>query len=83
MKKSCKFLWSNECEEGFKKIIFLLTHPPVLAFPDLERKFHLTTDASKIGLGAVLSQYNDRGDEKVVGYASRLLIQAEKNYSAT
>ena len=83
LKKSCKFLWSMECEEGFKEIIYLLTHPPVLAFPDLERKFHLTTDASKIGLGAVLSQYDDRGDEKVVGYASRLLNQAEKNYSAT
>ena len=61
----------------------MLINPPILAFPDLNREFCLTTDASCSGLGAVLSQVMDDGEEKVIAYASRTLSDAEKNYSAT
>ncbi len=83
LKKGVKFEWSNECQECFNKVIGLLINPPILAFPDLNREFCLTTDASCSGLGAVLSQVMDDGEEKVIAYASRTLSDAEKNYSAT
>lgn len=81
--KDVKFLWSMECENAFRNIINCLLNPPILAFPDYSKRFKLTTDASNIGLGAVLSQNDENGDEKVVAYASRTLQCAEKNYSTT
>jgi hypothetical protein len=83
LKKGTKFIWSIECQESFEKIKEMLINPPILSFPDLNREFCLTTDASTSGLGAVLSQVMEDGIERVIGYASRSLSDAERNYSAT
>lgn len=50
-----------------------------MAFPDFAKPFFLHTDASHEGLGALLYQEQD-GNLKVLGYASRTLTPAEKNY---
>ena len=44
--------------------------------------FILDTDASNIGIGAVLSQVQDK-EEKVIEYFSSVLSKPEKNYCAT
>ena len=54
----------------------------VLFLPTLSDVFLLQTDASGHGVGAVLSVCRD-GDELPVGYFSRKLKPAERNYSAT
>jgi hypothetical protein len=53
-------------------IKYRLVTYPVLAFPQFEHPFKLATDASDIGLGAVLFQEYG-GREHVVAYASRSL----------
>lgn len=63
----------KECFELCKE---LLTNAPILKYPDFEKPFKLTTDASNISIGGVLSQCN-----QPIGYYSRTLNSAEKNYS--
>lgn len=63
-----------------RTIIERLTHPPVLDFTDFKLPFKLHTDASSYALGAILYQRLNGVDR--VGYVSRSLNSAEKNYPA-
>ena len=73
--------WGQDQEEAFNCLKKHLTSPPVLAYPDYTQPFILHTDASGVGLGAVLCQ-EQQGQERVIAYASRGLSQSEKNYPA-
>ena len=53
---------------------------PVLAFANYTKEFFLETDASKEGLGAVLSQKQEDGWFHPVAYSSWALTTHEKNY---
>ncbi|GBG67582.1 hypothetical protein CBR_g711 [Chara braunii] len=48
--------WTEECEAGFKKLKYALTHYEVLKLPDPDKPFVVTTDTSQYGIGAVLAQ---------------------------
>ena len=54
----------------------------VLTLPNAMDKFVLYTDASGVGVGAVLSVERD-GEELPVRYFSRKLSPAEQKYSVT
>ena len=56
---------------------------PVLAYPDPNREYLLETDASRLGLGAVLSQRQSDGKYHPVAFGSRTLHGAEVNYHST
>ena len=71
--------WSNTHQQILDEMITVLQSPEVIAYPDFESPFFVTTDASNSGLGAVLYQ-KQGGIDKVIGYASRTLSEAEKNY---
>lgn len=62
--------------EAFHTCKELLTNAPVLAYPDFSKTFHVTTDASNIAIGGVLSQSN-----RPIAFYSRTLNSAERNYS--
>ncbi|BHF74595.1 hypothetical protein SprV_0501768100 [Sparganum proliferum] len=59
---------------------------PVLTFPDISDQagiFVLDTDASETAIGAVLSQRQADGTERVIQYLSRSLTKAERRYCVT
>ncbi len=66
----------------FEKIKNSISEDALLAFPDFSNRFILTTDASKIGIGAVLSQVSN-GVERPIEYFSKKHNRAQQNYCTT
>ena len=56
---------------------------PVLVFPDFKKPFLLETDASKEGLGAVLSQKQSDRQYHPIVFGSHSLTPVEKNYHSS
>lgn len=73
--------WTDKQETAFTTLKELLSSAPILAYPDYTQPFELHTDASGLGLGAVLYQEQE-GLPRVIAYASRGLTKAEQNYPA-
>ena len=72
-------VWKDHHQGALEELLAHLTSPPILGFPDYNQPYVLHTDASQEGLGAVLYQRQD-GKLRVIGYGSRSLSPAEKNY---
>lgn len=81
-KKEIKFEWTTECQKSFDELKANLTTAPLLHHFDPSKQIILVTDASDIGIGAVLQLEVD-GCEVPVGYWSRLLNKSERNYCAS
>ena len=81
-KKHKKVDWDNKCEETFLNLKESCCKPPILAYADYIKPLKLHTDASGLGLGAILYQTQEDGTERVIAYASRTLSKTEKNYPA-
>lgn len=80
--KPKKLVWSDDASHALEQIKSRLTAAPVLSNPDFTKPFIMQTDASDVGLGAVLVQ-GENDDEKVVAYWSRKLTAAERKYQTT
>jgi transposase InsO family protein len=75
------FVWGATQQVAFEQLVEACCSAPILGFADFSSPFHLHTDASLDGLGAVLYQTQD-GYDRVISYASRSLSKSEKNYPA-
>ena len=71
---------SEEALVAFEALKQACMKSPVLAFANYTKDFLLETDASKEGLGAVLSQKQEDGQFNLVAYGSQALTTHEKNY---
>ena len=71
LKKDAVFEWHQDQQEAFEALKIMLMTSPVLARPDWEKPFILQTDASALGLGAILTQKDDKGRDTVICYASK------------
>jgi len=56
LKKGSQFQWTPLTQESFQLLQQALIQAPVLAIPDFSKPFVLETDASDLGIGAVLMQ---------------------------
>ena len=72
--------WGEMQEEAFTTLKRLLVAEPVLRLPDMSKPFVFRTDASDVGIGAVLLQQHE-GKVFPVAYASKKLLPRERNYS--
>lgn len=80
LKKNVKFEWTDACQYAFENMKMKLLSPQILKFPDFSKKFILSTDASKIACGAVLTQDYDN-IEMPIAYASKAFSKCKKKTS--
>lgn len=76
------FVWTETCAASFQELKTALTSSPILGHVSREGAFILDTDASDRAIGAVLSQVQS-DKEVVLGYYSKCLSRAERNYCVT
>ena len=82
-RKSEWVLLSKDALEAFQALKQACMSSPVLAFANYMKDFLLKTDASKEGLGVVLSQKQADSCYHLVAYGSQALTAHERNYHST
>lgn len=83
IRKDTPWTFTPQNRIDFKKIKLAFCHQLSLTHPDFNKPFNIQTDASFVGLGAELFQWNDNGQRDSISFASRSLCGAEKNYTVT
>ena len=74
---------SPKAQEAMNVLKGKVQSMPVLVFPDFNKPFLLETDASKEGLGVVLSQKQSDGWYHPIAFGSHSLTSSEKNYHSS
>ncbi|KAI0493184.1 hypothetical protein KFK09_027460 [Dendrobium nobile] len=74
--KQNQFTWAKEQQVSFEATKVALSTAPVLVLPDFNKPFSVDTDASTVGVGAVLSQ-----DNKPVEFFSEKLCPSRQKWT--
>ena len=80
LRKDTPWNWTTNQQKAFDHLKQLFTTGPILSHFQPELDTRLETDASDFAIGAVLSQKHDDGLFHPIGYISRTLNSAERNY---
>ncbi|XP_051804922.1 uncharacterized protein K02A2.6-like [Acanthochromis polyacanthus] len=80
-RKGQEWEWTSETERSFQAMKEALVSEPCLAYFKLGAPTVVISDASPVGLGAVLLQTQSDGQNKPIAYASRSLSPTERRYS--
>lgn len=79
-----EFVWSKEAEDEFefmrREALQIVKN---LGYFCIKDSVELIVDASSVGLGAVLTQRNDKGEPRIISCASKRLSPTERRYPQT
>ena len=73
--------WGATAETAFQRLKSALTESTIMRNPDPNSVFIVQTDASDVGIGAVLSQRDQLGNDHPIMYYSRKLLDRERKYA--
>ena len=76
------WIWSTEEQTAFQKLKDGLVSASMLGYADPKLQYIIDTDASAVGVRAVLSQIQE-GEKRVIAYYSKTLAPPECNYCVT
>jgi transposase InsO family protein len=80
-RKDTPWTWGKEQHDAFRQLKDLLSSDTVLAHYDPSLQIGISTDASEVGIGAVLFHRYRDGSERPIAYASKTLSPAQRRYS--
>lgn len=83
LRKRKQFEWSCRAQKSFELLKTRLSSAPLLVHADFSKPFIVQCDASSVGVGAVLAQLDDDGNERPIAYMSQKLNRAQRNYTVT
>ena len=76
-------IWSKEADRALRRVKRKLSSNPVIQFADFSLPFNLTTDASTVAAGAILTQTTPEGKYRIIGVSSKTFSPTEQRWSAT
>ena len=76
--KNIKYEWKDKHQKCFDAIKRMIGREVLLAYPEFNAPFEIYTDASKLQIGAVISQKG-----KPIAFYSRKMNSAQQNYTTT
>ena len=74
---------TTKCENAYQYIKTRYQNAPIFIGVDWKLEFHVHTNAINIAVSAMLAQNPTGKTDQSIAYASRLLSEAEKNYTTT
>jgi hypothetical protein len=80
-KKTAPLRWTEHARQAFDQLKEAITNSATLGIADANKPFIVHTDASDYAVGAVLSQLNDRGELRPIGFVSQKLTEVEYRWS--
>lgn len=83
LKKHVPWVWTDQCEQQVARLKREILATIVLWAPNWCKPMLLTTDYSKTGLAAILSQVDDEGKERPIAFSSRTTSAVESRLGAT
>lgn len=83
MKDKRNWKWTDNMEKEFAELKMEITKIDKLHIIDYDKRLILRTDAVSVGVRAVLLQENEKGEYKVIEYASKKLQPSEMQYGIT
>lgn len=81
--KGVPFEWRSEHAKAFEEIKKIMSQVGQLGYYDVKDRTAVMADASPVGLGAILAQYDTQGQVRIVSYASKSLTDTESRYCQT
>ena len=72
--------WSEEIKKIFENIRREVSDSKTLSVPVYSKPFMLELDSCQHGMGAVLYQDDDKGDKRIIAYASKALSKQAVSY---
>lgn len=82
-KNDTVFDWGTEQQEAFDELKRCISKETTLGYYNVSDRTQVIADASPVGLGAILIQFNENGVPRVICYANRSLTDVEKRYAQT
>lgn len=82
LRKDINFVWSKECNDTFEHLKEILCAEPILQIFDHKKEIFIETDASKIGIAAIMKQRDSNDILMPVAYFSKKISTSQAKRDA-